>query len=191
MIVRNGSGNSYGVVTDVAAGSLLRSGGVATAPAYTTWTIPATIGIGEVWYCSASNVVTALAAGTSGMSFLSGGAGAPTWNYPILIGRTGATTTYTGGANSAGTTKGVNFTALPTDTMPYILTAGGLTITLATSDADGTEYTFQDVSGSESTVTIQRDGSGSNVNGGANVTVAVGYMVRLARKYSSNWYVGQ
>lgn len=48
-------------LADVAAGSYLRSGGVTTAPVWSTTTIPNTAVLGDIWYGSAANVVTALA----------------------------------------------------------------------------------------------------------------------------------
>jgi hypothetical protein len=52
-------------LSDVAAGSYLRSGGTATAPSYSTNTIPNTDVTGDLWYGSAANTMTALAGNTT------------------------------------------------------------------------------------------------------------------------------
>lgn len=52
-------------LADVASGSYLRSGGVSTAPAWSTTTLPNTAALGDVWYGSASNVVSSLSGNTT------------------------------------------------------------------------------------------------------------------------------
>jgi hypothetical protein len=52
-------------IADVAAGSFLRSGGVGSLPAWSTVTIPNAGTLGDLWYCSASNVISALAGNTT------------------------------------------------------------------------------------------------------------------------------
>lgn len=67
-------------LADVAAGSYLRSGGVTTAPVWSTLTLPNTIAQGEIPTATAANTVTALAVGTAGQYLRSGGAAANvTW----------------------------------------------------------------------------------------------------------------
>ena len=63
-----GSGASAVTVTAAGtAGQLLSSGGAAADPAWTTLTIPATIGINEIFYASAANVLGVIAAANSGV----------------------------------------------------------------------------------------------------------------------------
>lgn len=49
----------------VASGSYLRSAGTSTAPVWSTTTIPNTAVLGDIWYGSASNVITALTGNTT------------------------------------------------------------------------------------------------------------------------------
>lgn len=65
-------------LADVAAGSFLRSGGVATAPAWSTVTIPNAATTGDLWYASATSTISALAKGTNNY-FLKQGASIPAW----------------------------------------------------------------------------------------------------------------
>lgn len=70
-------------LADVAAGSYLRSGGVATAPLWSTLTLPNAASKGEVPYASAANVISMLGVGTAGQVLTTQGAGAvPTWTTP-------------------------------------------------------------------------------------------------------------
>lgn len=52
--------NTWASLADVAAGSLLRSGGVSTAPAYTTATFPTTVAAGNYLIATTSNAVIAV-----------------------------------------------------------------------------------------------------------------------------------
>lgn len=63
------------------AGQLLRSGGAAT-PTWTTLTIPATIGVNELFYASSANVLAAIAAANSSV-LVTGGTGVPAFATDI------------------------------------------------------------------------------------------------------------
>lgn len=63
-------------LADVAAGSYLRSGGVATAPAWSNMTLPNAATTGDILYATSANVIGNLADTTTGNVLLSGGAGA-------------------------------------------------------------------------------------------------------------------
>jgi len=68
-------------LADVAAGSYLRSGGVTTAPLWSTTTLPNSATAGDLLHASASNVYSNLADVATGSVLISGGAGvAPAWS---------------------------------------------------------------------------------------------------------------
>lgn len=72
-------------LADVAAGSYLRSGGVTTAPAWSSTTLPNSATTGDLLYSSASNVYSNLADVAAGSYLRSGGvATAPTWSTTTL-----------------------------------------------------------------------------------------------------------
>jgi hypothetical protein len=72
-------------LADVAAGSFLRSGGVTTAPLWSTTTLPNVATTGDVLYASASNVYSNLADVAAGSYLRSGGiATAPVWSTTTL-----------------------------------------------------------------------------------------------------------
>jgi len=60
-------------LADVAAGSYLRSGGVTTAPAWSTVTLPNTVATGDIWQASATNTVVVLPSVATGNVLISGG----------------------------------------------------------------------------------------------------------------------
>lgn len=67
-------------LADVAVGSYLRSGGVTTAPLWSTVTLPNTATTGDLWQATASNAMTALASVATGNALISGGVTtASTW----------------------------------------------------------------------------------------------------------------
>lgn len=87
-------------LADVAAGSYLRSGGVATAPVWSTTTLPNSATTGDLLFASAANTYTNLADVATGNALISGGVGvAPSW------GKIGLTTHVSGtlAATSGGT----------------------------------------------------------------------------------------
>jgi hypothetical protein len=67
-------------LADVAAGSFLRSGGVATAPAWSATLWPNTLATGDLLYASSTTQVSRLADVATGNALISGGVGvAPAW----------------------------------------------------------------------------------------------------------------
>lgn len=67
-------------LADVAAGAFLRSGGVTTAPSWSTTTWPNTLVAGDLLYASSTTAVSRLADVATGYALISGGVGvAPSW----------------------------------------------------------------------------------------------------------------
>lgn len=62
-------------LADVAAGSYLRSGGVSTAPVWSTLVIPNAATTGDILFASATNTITSLADVATGNAIISGGVG--------------------------------------------------------------------------------------------------------------------
>lgn len=98
--------NTAANIIDVAAGSYLRSGGVATLPVWSTVTLPNSATIGDLLSVSATNVYANIAAVATGSLLASAGTGTlSTWSasptlttsltVPLLIGGTGTTQTLT------------------------------------------------------------------------------------------------
>lgn len=76
---------SLAVLNDIAAGSYLRSGGVATAPVWSTLTLPNAATTGDLLYASAANTISALADVAAGAYLRSGGVStAPVWSSVTL-----------------------------------------------------------------------------------------------------------
>ena len=102
----------------VAAGSYLRSAGTGTAPVWSTVTIPNAATLGDIWYGSAANVVTALTGNiTATKQYLSQtGTGtvsaAPAWSTIAGSDVTGAALTKTDDTNVTLTLGGTPTTAL-------------------------------------------------------------------------------
>ena len=113
-------------LADVAAGSFLRSGGVNTAPAWSTLVLPNAATTGDILYASGTNTVGALADVATGQVLTSGGVGAapsysanPTVSSVVLKGSTSGTTTVKPAA-VAGTTT----VTLPGGTTDFSATGG-------------------------------------------------------------------
>jgi hypothetical protein len=102
----------------VAAGSYLRSAGTGTAPVWSTTTIPNTATLGDIWYGSAANTITALAGNTvNGRRFLrQTGTGtvsaAPSWDTILASDIPGSALTKTDDTNVTLTLGGSASTAL-------------------------------------------------------------------------------
>lgn len=102
----------------VAAGSYLRSAGTGTAPVWSSTTIPNTAVLGDIWYGSAANTITALAGNTvNGRRFLrQTGTGtvsaAPTWDTILASDIPGSALTKTDDTNVTLTLGGSASTAL-------------------------------------------------------------------------------
>lgn len=105
--------NTLTKLADVAAGSYLRSGGVATAPVWSTITIPNAATIGDIWYASATSVISALATSASATRYLSntGASNIPAWaQIALATGVSGVLPIANGGTNA---------TSLTTTRVPY------------------------------------------------------------------------
>lgn len=99
-------------LADVAAGSYLRSGGVATAPVWSTTTLPNSATIGDLLYSSAANVYSNLADVATGNALISGGvATAPSWGKIGL-------TTHISGTLAVGN-GGTGIVSLTVNRIPY------------------------------------------------------------------------
>ena len=72
-LLQANSGTTLTTLAAVAAGSYLRSGGVATASVWSTVTLPNTTTISQLLYSSAANVVAGLATANSGILITSSG----------------------------------------------------------------------------------------------------------------------
>ncbi len=69
------SSTVFARLADVAAGSYLRSGGVTTAPVWSTATLPNTVTIGDMLAATGTNVIGVIGAGTLNNVLVSNGAG--------------------------------------------------------------------------------------------------------------------
>lgn len=78
-------GQGTSPLADVASGSYLRSGGVGSAPVWSTTTLPNSATTGDLLYASASNVYSNLADVAAGSFLRSGGTStAPAWSTLVL-----------------------------------------------------------------------------------------------------------
>ena len=119
-IVYASAANTLSKLADVAVGSYLRSGGVTTAPLWSTLTLPNSSTTGDLLYSSASSVISTLADVATGNALISGGVGvAPSWGkislttavsgtLPIANGGTNLTTYTTGDLVYASATNTLN-----------------------------------------------------------------------------------
>lgn len=107
-------------LADVAAGSYLRSGGVTTAPVWSTTTLPNAATTGDLIHASASNTYANLAAVAAGSVLVSAGTStAPAWSAaPTLT--TSLTVPIVYGGSSAGSTLTLQGTST-VGTNAYIL----------------------------------------------------------------------
>lgn len=94
-------------LADVAAGSYLRSGGVTTAPVWSTLTLPNSSTTGDILYASSANTTANLADVAVGQVLASGGAStAPAYTAnPAVTSLTVTAGTGTGTAKACGTIK--------------------------------------------------------------------------------------
>jgi hypothetical protein len=159
-------------LADVAAGSYLRSGGVNTAPIWSTTTLPNSATTGDILYASASNVYSNLAGVAVGKILRAGGVGAaPVWSTPTFP------NTATSGKVLQGDGTNVVLSAF---TLP---TSAGATGTILRSD--GTNYvastnTYPNTTGSGEILyatSANVIGSSSNlIYNGTNLTLTGGYI---------------
>ncbi len=131
-------------LADVAVGSYLRSGGVTTAPLWSTLTLPNTAAISTILYASAANVVSALATANSGILVTSSG-GVPSiaTDIPTAVTIGGAAIYRAGGTDVAVADGGTGASTLTglllgngTSAVTAITTSAG--ILGAISDETGT-----------------------------------------------------
>ena len=129
------STTAYGRLADVAVGSYLRSGGVGTAPLWSTLILPNAATTGDLMYASATNTITSLADVAVGKALISGGVGvAPSWGtVPTAAGGTNLTTFTSGGAVYASSTS-----VLTTGTLP--IASGGTAVTAVTTAPTATSF---------------------------------------------------
>ena len=73
------SATTYGVLAAGASGTYLRGQGAATAPVWSTLTLPNTTAIGDIWYASGTNAISNLADVATGNALISGGGVGPSW----------------------------------------------------------------------------------------------------------------
>jgi hypothetical protein len=156
---------TVGQIADVAASSYLRSTGTASAPAWSTLTLPNAATEGDLLYATGTNAIGNLSDVATGDVLISGGTAAlPSWGnvalasavsgtLPVANGGTGATSltsngilyangTAAIGATAAGTTGQIltaNSSGVPVWTTPSYLT-GNQTITLS-GDVSGSGTT--------------------------------------------------
>lgn len=137
-------------LADVAAGSYLRSGGVTTAPLWSTTTLPNSAVVGDVLYASASNVYSNLADVATGNALISGGVTtAPSW------GKIGLTTHVSGTLPIAN--GGTNDTGTAWTTYTPTITTGSGSFTTAT--ASGRSKTLGKTVWVEMSLTITTNGT--------------------------------
>lgn len=80
-MIAAGAGPAWGIVTDVAAGSYMRSGGVGVLPLWSTLLLPNAATQGDILTATGANTIGILADGaTAGMLLRAGGAGDPSWS---------------------------------------------------------------------------------------------------------------
>lgn len=135
-----------------------------------------------------------LAAGTSGQSLLTGGAGAnPAWDYPTQIGKSATINAYVGGTGAADTAQGANFTASNIVSV-YRITATGVTVTLDSGDADGTVYEFWNTTKSATPNFSLTPNGGLKVNIAGSydqttVNINADFIARSVSKRNGAWWI--
>ena len=116
-------------LADVAAGAFLRSGGVATAPAWSTTLWPNTLVTGDILYASSTTQVSRLADVATGNALISGGVGvAPSWNK--------ITTAHTTGIAASGTNADITALTNITDISSDVDFSGQVTLIGALNDVN-------------------------------------------------------
>jgi len=105
------STTAYGRLADVAVGSYLRSGGVGTAPLWSTLILPNAATVGDIMYASSANTITSLADIASGAPLISGGVGVvPAYAAYKLAGTSAATYTFPTATKTIAANDGTNWT---------------------------------------------------------------------------------
>ena len=141
-------------LADVAAGSYLRSGGVTTAPLWSTLVLPNTASVGDMLMASSANTITSLADVAVGNALISGGVGViPSWGkisltttvsgtLPIANGGTNGTTATAGFNNlSPVTTKGDVITSDGTNNVRLAVGSNGQVLVSDSTQTTGLKWT--------------------------------------------------
>jgi len=120
-IIYAGGSTTLAKLADVAAGSFLRSGGVSTAPAWSTVTLPNTATAGDLHYASAGNTISNLAVGSAGRLLAVNDAGTlPAWGHPIV--KSATINSGTTGAGNVDTTVLAIPAGATTNTNSFLVT---------------------------------------------------------------------
>jgi hypothetical protein len=124
-------------LADVAAGSYLRSGGVSTAPVWSTTTLPNSATTGDLMYASGANTYANLADVATGNALISGGVGvAPSWGKIGLTTHvTGVLPIANGGTNSSTALSGS--TIMVSNGTSIVQGSAGTTTTVLHGNAAG------------------------------------------------------
>jgi hypothetical protein len=125
-------------LADVAAGSFLRSGGVTTAPVWSTTTWPNAATQGDLVYASAASTFVVLAKDTNATRYLSntGATNNPAWaQVALATGVSGVLPIANGGTNSSTALSGS--TVMISDGSKIIQGAAGTTTTVLHGNAAG------------------------------------------------------
>jgi hypothetical protein len=165
-------------LADVAAGSYLRSGGVSTAPLWSTLTLPNAATTGDILYATGSNAVGNLAVGTNNQVLLSNGT-IPTWGQVSLTaGVTGTLPATNGGTGHASYAVGDLLYASTTTALSTLAVGGANTVLHG-----GTTPSYSAVS-----LTADVSGVLPVANGGTNLTSVGAAGTVLASTGSANAY---
>lgn len=140
-IIYGSASNTLAYLSDVSAGSYLRSGGVTTAPLWSTVKIPNTAVSGDIWMASATNTITALAKGSDGQ-VLTLASGLPSWATPT----TGTVTSFTATDGNGFDFTVTNSTTTPTLTATTTVTDTRVMYSNATAIAGAAGMTFDGTS---------------------------------------------
>lgn len=148
--------STFAKLADVAAGSYLRSGGVNTAPLWSTLTLPNAATTGDLLFANATNAISTLADVATGNALLSGGVGvAPLW------GKINLTTAVTGILPTANGGTGVSTAA-----NGQLLIGNGSGFALATISVGTGGISITNGAG---TITLDNTLTGANLGAGAAV----------------------
>ena len=170
--------NTLAKLSDVAAGSYLRSGGVSTAPVWSTTTLPNSATTGDLMYASGANTYANLADVAVGSVLLSGGVGvAPSYGKVDLTAAvTNVLPTANGGTGLATFTADGVFYASNAATVSQLVLADGQLIIGSSSGAPvaatltgGSGITISNASGS---ITISST-AGAGAVGTVSATISL------------------
>jgi hypothetical protein len=126
-------------LADVAVGSYLRSGGVATAPLWSTTTLPNSATTGDILYASAANTYSNLADVATTNVLKSGGVGvAPSWGKVALATDVSGTLPFLNYASTLYSAEGVMYNGR------ISITVASNNITLALKTFAGTDPSASD-----------------------------------------------